>query len=524
MDNAFDQLDQIGELRALDKSRAAEQLLEHIRVHRNVLLEVRGDSQRLFERMERMLPETQALLKQANRDARAEWVPMGDAARMDARYMLADGSIRFGRSVDEVRLPDGSVERFITHGLLTDPYPVTKEQKRARDAYASFALAFTRVNNPRTNGKVWDDALLRKSWIALRKALLDLPGQVGAFCRSMFSDAALFQRVVDKTSGTGGELLLVPQIGDIRRPSDLARRIPGMVRMQEAAARSFKQPIVTGRGISKLRGSTTNDPGAFPVRNFTSSETTITVVDREITALIDTLWTADAASLMDDPMGFVMQWLESGDIDTLELAFLHGDTAASHQDTIATWTMGGYYTAGDLDGSASPLKFWIGFRARAADDSATVSAGGTWGADDHFGAIELMGNHAAGRVAAFTGLHCLYTQLLDDSNFLTVDKMGERATLVTGEIGAIGGVPIVISEFMPNDFANTGLYTGSGSTTAMVFADLDAWTYYEHIPGAGDFDVTYPERGAQYVGMVRRGVLSPTCISTEKPAALLYIL
>lgn len=517
--------EQLGALKPVNRDDSIEQLNHTLNVHRAALLEVHGDVGRRMERIERMLPETNALLKQAKLGARMEWVPAGDTARMDARYFLGDKGVRFGQSFEEVFLPDGSVERITRHGLLTDPYPVTKEQLRVRNAYASFALAYTRVNNPRTNGQMWSDKLLRRAWMNLRAALLDLPGRTGDFCRAMFGDAELMKRVIDKTSGQGGELIRVPQISDIRRPADLARRIPGLVKMQEATARSFKQPIVTGRGLSKTRGSTSDDPATYPKRKFTTSETTITVIDREITALLDTLWTADAATLMEDPMGFVLAWLEASDIDTLELAFLHGDTAGTHQDTIASWTMGGLYTAGDLDGTNSPLKWWIGWRARAADDSATASASGTWGADDHFGTLELMGNHAGGNVMAITGLHCLYTQLLDDSNFLTVDKMGDKATLVTGEIGKIGKNPLIISEMMPNDLnSSAGLYTGSGATTAMVFVDVDAYTYYEYQDGAQDFDVTYPERGAQYVGMVRRGVLTPTCISTEKPTAYLYNL
>ena len=42
-----------------------------------------------------------------------------------------------------------------------------------------------------------------------------------------------------------------------------------------------------------------------------------------------------------------------------------------------------------------------------------------------------------------------YYNLLDDTNFMTVDKVGDRATLLTGQIGTIANTPVVVSGEMP---------------------------------------------------------------------------
>ena len=34
---------------------------------------------------------------------------------------------------------------------------------------------------------------------------------------------------------------------------------------------------------------------------------------------------------------------------------------------------------------------------------------------------------------------------LEDPNFLTVDKVGDRATLLTGQIGSVGNTPVIVS-------------------------------------------------------------------------------
>jgi hypothetical protein len=38
-----------------------------------------------------------------------------------------------------------------------------------------------------------------------------------------------------------------------------------------------------------------------------------------------------------------------------------------------------------------------------------------------------------------------YFDLLEDTNFLTVDKVGQQATLLTGQIGAVGNTPVLVS-------------------------------------------------------------------------------
>ena len=56
-----------------------------------------------------------------------------------------------------------------------------------------------------------------------------------------------------------------------------------------------------------------------------------------------------------------------------------------------------------------------------------------------------------------------YYELLEDSNFLTVDKVGDRATILTGQIGSIGNTPVVVSASFP---AITG---ASGDASAVIF-------------------------------------------------------
>jgi HK97 family phage major capsid protein len=56
----------------------------------------------------------------------------------------------------------------------------------------------------------------------------------------------------------------------------------------------------------------------------------------------------------------------------------------------------------------------------------------------------------------------IYYNLLDDTNFQTMDKVGTNATLLTGQIGAIGNSPVLVS----GEFAAEG----AGAIAGMCFA------------------------------------------------------
>ena len=43
-----------------------------------------------------------------------------------------------------------------------------------------------------------------------------------------------------------------------------------------------------------------------------------------------------------------------------------------------------------------------------------------------------------------------YNSLVQDSDFTTVDKFGPNATYLTGSLGAIYGIPVVITDFLDN--------------------------------------------------------------------------
>ncbi len=63
-------------------------------------------------------------------------------------------------------------------------------------------------------------------------------------------------------------------------------------------------------------------------------------------------------------------------------------------------------------------------------------------------------------------------KLLELTEVTTVDKFGPQATILTGEIGKIWGIPIVISEYIRHDLDADGTDTsGTGTLTVMLFVN-----------------------------------------------------
>jgi hypothetical protein len=149
-------------------------------------------------------------------------------------------------------------------------------------------------------------------------------------------------------------------------------------------------------------------------------------------------------------------------VNAEERAILDGDSDGTHQDS-------------DVAASTTDARTaWDGLRKRAlanasqalttmtAANIATLRKGmGKWGLNPE-------------DLALIVGINNYYT-LLSDSNLLTVDKFGPQATILNGQIGSVHGIPVIASEYVREDLAATGLYTGTGATTYFLLVNRGEW-------------------------------------------------
>ena len=62
----------------------------------------------------------------------------------------------------------------------------------------------------------------------------------------------------------------------------------------------------------------------------------------------------------------------------------------------------------------------------------------------------------------------IYYDLLEDTTFQTMDKVGAQATILTGQIGNVGGSPVIVSAEFPTEAS--GAITGTANIGAVAFS------------------------------------------------------
>lgn len=142
----------------------------------------------------------------------------------------------------------------------------------------------------------------------------------------------------------------------------------------------------------------------------------------------------------------VLDWIEQEIIDYLaadiEDTLINGDTAAAQDTGLA---------------ATDPRRNWDGLRklcqAGAKTDGGNVVATVALLRS----ARKKMGKYGVrpADLASITGLNT-YFNLLSDSNVLTVDKYGPNATVLSGELGKVDGMPLVVSEYVRQDLNASG--------------------------------------------------------------------
>lgn len=152
-----------------------------------------------------------------------------------------------------------------------------------------------------------------------------------------------------------------------------------------------------------------------------------------------------------------------------EEGVISGDTnagATTHIDAISD--TGSRFTAYD------------GYRKTANSAGATVDLS-TFSLANIRKLRAAMGKYGVDmRKLAFVGGINVWNQLVGLSEVTTVDKYGSRATVLTGELGRLDGIPIVISEYVPENMDANGLNAGvtvANTKSGLYLVRTDAFQF-----------------------------------------------
>ncbi|MEZ5167856.1 MAG: phage major capsid protein [Acidimicrobiales bacterium] len=133
-----------------------------------------------------------------------------------------------------------------------------------------------------------------------------------------------------------------------------------------------------------------------------------------------------------------------------ERAILDGDADGTHQDSDAQ-------SAGATDARSA----WDGVRKKALAQTATNggNTAASVGALKTMRASMLKWGLDPADLAFIVGVSN-YHDLVGDDAVVPVDKMGPNATILSGQLGSLWGVPIIVSEHVREDLNAAGIHDG----------------------------------------------------------------
>lgn len=376
----------------------------------------------------------------------------------------------------ETRVHGGERLTFWRWGLLDDPTPRSKDQ-------ANLQRTLTRRNLARmhTKSKFSPNADLE---------LFDAIDRCGPDVRRIFADS----------TAIGAEWIpttLVPELErQILIPTNLAaifpRRVlrPGTTSIPKRSGnlRAYKGAVPT-----------TDDPANALLSSMATTSADVDPVPTYVASQVERDAVADSLlDIVDEIMMEIAMAFRFADDDCI----VNGDTAATHQDTIATWNtrsrLGG--TTG-LGTTADHRRRWLGLRPRAFDLTSMTTdqnASQTWdglrAGLAKLGADNMIQGHMVGNsVVVLTSWEYFFSKMLDFDEFASWDKVGALASVLTGQVGnpgstpggllpgqvgfVTGMVPVIVAYPLTADLASSGLFTGSGSTTGMIQTDRSRFEY-----------------------------------------------
>lgn len=199
-------------------------------------------------------------------------------------------------------------------------------------------------------------------------------------------------------------------------------------------------------------------------------------------------------------------------VDAEEKAILDGDTDGTHQDS----DVGASTTAA--------VTAWDGLRKRALAETTQATTAtsvanlalirksmGKWGVNP-------------ADLAFIIGVSS-YGVLLSDSNLITVDKFGPNATILSGQVGSLFGVPVIVSEHVRENLNASGVHDGITQTkTYALCVNRNEWAMGQRMALDIETDDSIYRETFQrvMVGFMREDFQSIASASTDDNTSIGY--
>ena len=276
-----------------------------------------------------------------------------------------------------------------------------------------------------------------------------------------------FQRIFGDGSNIGAEWIPDVTLPEVDRYVTAGRRVEALFRTMPMSDKTVIMPKLTVGLRPYLKGaSVIDDPAQYTASSLTTDSKTITANSWAVRVQVDDDASEDSIVAVEE---ILRDELVAALVDGFEDTILNGDTG-SHQDTgLSGWDIRSRWGASGLGTSADHRRAFIGLRARAADVSNTSDGSS---AETFAGLLSqratLDSPLGLDSVVCITSPEYYLAKMLNFTETLTLDKFGPQATVLTGQIASVGGMPVIISEFMSNELNTSGIYDDSTKTKTGV--------------------------------------------------------
>lgn len=363
---------------------------------------------------------------------------MGSDAAMN-KYMRPDGTMRLRG--------EATRNKAFMPGLLEDA-PVCDWQEHLQKSIDDYTL----VKTLSSSGSA------PKSLAKVRDIVHQAPVQV--------------QRIFADSSGIGAEWIPDEMLPTLERNLTALRRVAGAFDTMTLPNSTTLLPyLTTGFRPYIKAAATADDPAQYTSSSMTTEQRVITATGFAVRAQVADDAEEDSIIAV---LPTVRAELAQAIVDGEEDAIINGDTG-THQDTaLASWDIRGRWGSSGLGGSADHRRAWVGLRARAYDVSNTLNRA-TFDADTLLAdRATLDSPHGVeGSLILITSPEAYFSKLLAMDQVQTMDVF-PQPTIVSGQLGQVYGMPIIISEFLSADLQSTGLFTTTGgSTSSMILVNRD---------------------------------------------------
>ena len=375
-------------------------------------------------------------------------------------YIRKDGTLRLHSENEQIQIGGQGSITSASAGLLDESKPTNNWHAELININKQRNFARILMANPHTP----------KMDLKLHKHLKIAPRCI----------KPAIEKAYDGTSGKGSQWTQGEFVDALYESYTVPRRLRALLPVQECDRGSLIIPTLTKGAQPYQQGVTGDDinASAYPASTVTTGQTVINLAGMTVRCVVDQVAAEDSALALASVLSRnISDSIESAYEDTM----INGQLGPidSFDSKLSLWTgPDNRWTAG----SAKDHRIvFDGFRRLAYNKSTWLDEGAT--AKVTFAKIVAliaqMGEYGAGDRMLIVSPTFLIKHLLQMDELVTMDKFGDHATVLTGQVASLLGMPVIMSRFLTSDLNASGFYDNVTKTqTGCIVFNRSSYVQY----------------------------------------------